>query len=170
MRHQRNLVHLRQRVEARPGRAVTLGLEAQTVHTGIHFKKHAVRQLRLVRRQHVDLLVAMHDVPQAKPRTQLQIARIKAAFQQKNRPAPVQCPQALRFGQIQQRKAVGAAQAVKCALYAVPVGVGLDDGPDLGVGRCSTHTRQVVNQGCGMNGGKNRAGHDKLTEWRVGFF
>ena len=161
MRHQRNLFNLRQGVQARPGGAVALGRKAQAVHAGVHLEKHAVRQLGLVRRQHVDLLVAVDGVPQAQARAQLQVARLKAAFQQQNRPAPVERAQALRLGQVQQRKAVGAAQAFKGPFNAMAVGIGLDDGPDPRVRCGGARAREVVGERCGVNGGKNGTWHGK---------
>ena len=85
--------------------------EAQPVHARVHLQEHAVRHLRLVRGQHVDLLVAVHGVPQAQARAQLQVARLEHAFQQQDGAAPAQRAHPLGLGQVQQREAVGAAQA-----------------------------------------------------------
>jgi hypothetical protein len=52
-------------------------------------------------------------VPQVQARAQLQVARLEHAFEQQDRPAPAQRAHALGLGQVQQRKAVGAAQAVE---------------------------------------------------------
>jgi hypothetical protein len=49
-------------------------------------------------------------VPQVQARAQLQVARLEHAFQQQDGAAPVQRAQALGLGQVEQRKAVGAAQ------------------------------------------------------------
>ena len=89
----------------------------------------------LVRGQPVDLLVAVHHVPQVQARAQLQVARLEAALEQQHRAAPAERAHALGLGQVEQREAVGAAQAVEDALDAVAVGVGLDHRPDPGVGR-----------------------------------
>ena len=67
MRHKGYFIHLRQGVQARPGTAVTPRREAQPVHARVHFQKHAVADMRLAGRQHVDLLFAMHRVPQIEP-------------------------------------------------------------------------------------------------------
>ena len=115
------------------------------------FKKHAVRLLRLVRRQPVDLLIAVNRVPQAQARTQLQIARVEAAFEQQNWPAPVERAQPLGFVQVEQRKAVGAAQRIENPLDAMAVGVRLDDGPDPRVRRGGANTRQIVTDGGAVN-------------------
>jgi hypothetical protein len=56
---------------------------------------------------------AVHRVPQVQARAQLQVARLEAAFQQQDRPAPAQRAHAFGLGQVEQRKAVGAAQPVK---------------------------------------------------------
>ena len=162
MLHQRNLFDLRQGVEANPGGTKALGHKAKAVHSGVHLEKHAVRQLRLVGGQPVDLLVAMDRVPQAQPGTQLQVARVKAAFEQQDRTTPVQRAQALRLGQIKQCKAVGAAQGVKDSLNAVAISIGLDDSPDACIRRGSADTRQVMAEGGGVNGRKNGTWHGAM--------
>ncbi len=65
----------------------------------------------LVRRQPVDLRLVVHRVPQVQARAQLEVARLEAAFEQQHRAAPAQRAHALGFGEVEQRKAVGAAQA-----------------------------------------------------------
>ena len=121
----------------------------------------------LVDGQHVDLLVAVDRVPQAQARAQLQVARVKTALQQQDGAAPVERAQALRLGQVQQRETVGAAQCVKDAFDAVAVGVGLDDGPDLGVGRGGAGAGEVVRERGSVDGGKNGAWHgaEKVLVW-----
>ena len=151
--HERNLVHLRQRIEPGPRGAVALGREAQAVHARIHLEEHPVRHLGLVRGQHVDLLVAMHRMPQAQARAQLQVARLEHAFEQQDGPAPAQVAHALGLGQVQQRKTVGAAQALEHPLDAVAIGIGLDHRPHLGVRHRLAHAREVVVQGRGVDGG-----------------
>ena len=159
MRHQRNFVNLGQCAEPGPGVAVTLGHKAQAVHTRVHFQKNAVRHLRFMGSQHVDLFVAMHHMPQPQAGAQLQVTRFKTAFQQQDGAAPVQRTQALCFGQVQQRKAVSTAQTIKRPLDAVAIGVGLDDGPHAGIRSGCADAGQVVGQ-CGrVDGGKNRARH-----------
>jgi hypothetical protein len=118
------------------------------------------RHLRLVGREHLDLLVAMHGVPQPEARTQLQVAGFEHAFQQQDGAAPAQCPHPLGLVQVQQGEAVGAAHSVVGARYAVAVGIGLDDGPDLGVRGRGAQARQVVAQGFEVDGGQDRAGHE----------
>ena len=119
-----------------------------------------MRQLGLVRRQHVDLLAAVNGVPQVQSRAQLQIARLKAAFEQQDRPAPAQGAHTLGLGQVEQGKAVGGAQGLKHPLDAMTVGVGLDHRPDLGITGEVTHARQVVAQVRSVDGGQNGAGHE----------
>jgi hypothetical protein len=142
-------------------RAQALGRKPEAVHARVHLEEHAVRHLRLVGGQHVDLLVAMHCVPQAQARAQLQVPRLEHAFEQKDGPAPAQVAHALGLGQVQERKAVGAAQAFVCALDAMAVRIGLDHGPDLGVGRRLPDAIQVVVQGGGVDGGGDGTGHGK---------
>jgi hypothetical protein len=163
VRHQRNFIDLRQRVQARPGGAVALGGKPEPVHARVHLEEHAVRQLRLVGGQHVDLLVAMNGVPQAQARTQLEVARIKTALQQQDGPAPVQRAQALGLGQVQQGKAVSAAQGIKDALNAMAVGIGLDDRPDLGVRRGGAGAGQVVSERFGVDGGEYGTWHGAMS-------
>src|SRR5436853_489585 len=83
----------------------------------------------------VDLLVAMHRVPQAQARTQLQVARLEHAFEQEDGTAPAQRAHAFGLLQVQQREAVGAADRFEHAVDAVAIGIGLDDGPYLRVAR-----------------------------------
>ena len=159
MRHERDFVYLGQGVEARPGGAVVLGAKAQAVHAGVHFQKNALRHIGLVGREHVDLRLVVHRVPQVQARAPFQVAQLKRAFKQQNRPAPAQGAQALGLVQVEQRKSVGAAQAFKCALNAVAIGVGLDHGPGAGIRGAGTRALQVVAQGLGMDGGLDRTGH-----------
>ena len=56
-----------------------------------------------------------------------------------------------------------AAQAFIGALDAVPVGVGLDHGPDFGIGHGALHALEVVLQGSGVDVGLDRAWHGGLT-------
>ena len=122
-----------------------------------------MRHLRLVGGQPVDLLVAVHRVPQAQARAQLQVARLEHAFEQQDGAAPAQGAHALGLGQVQQGKAIGRAQAFKHPLNAVPVGVGLDHGPDFGIGHGALHALEVVLQGSGVDVGLDRAWHGGLT-------
>ena len=112
-----------------------------------------------MRRQHVNLLVAMHRVPQLQARAQLQVTRLKHAFEQQDGPAPTQVAHALGFIQIQQGKTVGAAQARVRALNAVAVGVGFDHSPHLGLRHRGAVAVQVVLQCSRVDGGENRARH-----------
>ena len=66
----------------------------------------------------------------------------------------------LGLGQIQQGKAVGSPHGLKHPLNAVPVGIGLDHGPGLGVGRGLAGSRQVVAQSGGVDSDLNRTGHE----------
>jgi len=102
VRHQRDFINLWQRVQPRPGGPETLGGEAQPVHARVHFQENAVRHMGFVRRQHVDLLVAMHGVPQLQPRAKFQVACFKHAFQQQNRAASAQGAHTLGFVEVQQ--------------------------------------------------------------------
>jgi hypothetical protein len=58
--------------------------------------------------QHVDLLIAMHGMPQIQPRTQLQIALLKNTFEQQDRATPAQIAHPLASCQVQQGKAIRA--------------------------------------------------------------
>jgi hypothetical protein len=169
MRHERDFLHLRQGVQARPGGAVALGREAQAVHARVHLEEHAVRHLRLVGSQPVDLGVAVHGVPQAQARAQFQVARLEHAFKQQDGAAPAQVADALGLLQVQQGKAVGGAKGLEHPLDAVPVGIGLDHGPDACVGSGLLRARQVVLQCSGVDGGKNGTGHGgqvRAGEWK----
>ena len=72
---------------------------------------------------------------QFQPRTQLQVTGVKNAFEQQNRATPAQGTDTLGFVEVQQGKAVGAAQGLKHPLDAVAVGVGLDHRPGFGIRR-----------------------------------
>ena len=159
VRHERNLIHLGQGVQARPGRAKALRRKAQPVHAGVHFEEDPVRLVRLVQRQHVDLFVAMHRVPQVQPRAQLQVARLKSAFEQQYGAAPAQGAHALGFAQVQQGKAIGPTQTFKHPLDAMAIRIRLDHGPGLGIGCGLPGTAQVMAQGCGVDAGLDGAGH-----------
>ena len=123
----------------------------------------------LVAGQHVDLLIGVHGVPQAQARTQLQVARGKNAFEQQDRAAPAQVAHALRLIEVEQRKSVGCAQGRVDARNAVPVGIGLDNGPYLCIACCTPAALQVVVQGCGINDGFDRAWHGKRHRLKMVF-
>ena len=69
--------------------------------------------MRLMQRQHVNLLITVHGMPQVQPGAKLQVARLKNTLQQQNRSAPTQRTNPGGLGQIEQCKAIGAAQALK---------------------------------------------------------
>jgi hypothetical protein len=155
-----------QRVQPGPGRAEALGREAQAVHAGVHLQEHALRLERLVGGEHVDLLVAVHAVPQVQARAQFQVARVEHAFQQQHRAAPAQGAHALGLGQVEQREAVGTAQTLIDPLDAMAIGVGLDHRPDAGIEGRAAHALEVVAQGAGVHGGENGARHGTVLGWR----
>jgi hypothetical protein len=159
VRHQRDLVDLRQGIQARPRGAEGVGAEAEPVHAAVQLQEHPLRGLGLVRCEPVDLLLAVHGVPQAQARAQLEVACFEAAFEQQHRTAPAEGADALGFIEVEQRKAVGAAQAVEGTFDAVAVGVGLDDGPHPCVGRVFAGQPQVVREGAGVDQRFDRAGH-----------
>ncbi len=125
-----------------------------------------MRHLRFVRGQPVDLRIAVHGMPQAQARAQLQVARLEHALQQQDRAAPAESAHALGLGQVQQSETVGGAQAFEHALDAVAVGVGLDHRPHARIGRGTARALQVVVHGCGVDGRKNGARHGGVsTDW-----
>ena len=63
------------------------------------------------------------------------------------------------FGQVEQRKTVGAVQAGEGAFDAVAVGVGLDHRPHTGIWRRGAGTRQVGSQRGGVDQGFDGARH-----------
>ena len=166
MRDQRDLVDLRQRIEPDPGRSQGRRREAEPVHARIHLEEDAVRLVRLVRGQPVDLLLAVHHMPEVQARAGLEVARLEAAFEQQDRAAPVERAQPLGLGQVEQREAVGGAQRRKDALDAMPVGIGLDHGPQPGVGRGAPQSFEVVAQGRQVDGGEYRTRHGVILARR----
>ncbi|MDH6592283.1 hypothetical protein M2165_002172 [Variovorax sp. TBS-050B] len=169
VRHERDLVHLRQRVEPRPRRGEALGREAQAVHARIHLEEHALRLECLVRREHVDLLVAVHRVPEVEARAEFEVARLEHAFEQQHRPAPAQRPHALGLVQVQQREAVGAAQPFVDPLDAMAIGIALDHGPDAGIDSRAPRAIEVVAERSGVHGGENGARHGESRVMKSGF-
>ena len=124
-----------------------------------------MRHLGLVRGQPVDLGIAVHGVPQAQARAQLQIARLEHALQQQDRAAPVQGAQALGLGDLQHGKAIGRTQALEGMLHPMAIGIRLGHAQQLGVRRGAAHLFQVVAQGLGVDGGENGARHgEKFPE------
>ena len=161
VRHERNLVNLRQRAQPCPGGAKSVGLEAQPVHATVHLEEHALRQLRFVGGQHVDLFIAMNDMPQTQARAQLEVARFKNTLEQQDRPAPVHCAQALRLVEIEQCKAICRPQALEYPFNAMAISVGFDHSPNTRIAGGHLQCLQVVAQRLGMNSCKNRTGHVK---------
>ena len=163
VRHQRHLLHLRQRIDPHPGGAVALRCETKSVHAGIHFQENPVRRVRLVRRQQIDLLFAVHRVPQIQSRAQLQVTRVECAFEQQHRAAPAQFAHPFGLAEVEQCEAVGRLQRFEHPLDPVPVGVGLDHRPDPGIGRCAFGPRQILAQCVCVNGGVNGTRHGGLS-------
>ena len=86
-----------------------------------------MRLVRLVRGQHVNLLVAVHRVPQAQARAQFQIARLGHAFEQQDRILDAAVTQFDRLAEARHREPVGhAGQRPGHLQGAVPVSIGLD--------------------------------------------
>ena len=168
MRHQRDLIDLRQGIEPGPGPPERGGREAQPVHAAVEFEKHPVRRLSLVPAEPVDLGLVVDHMPKVQPRTQLQIARLEHPFEQQDRAAPIQRAQQAGLGQVEQGKAVGAAQAGKGMGDAVAIGIGLDHRPQPGVRGVGARLSQVVRQGVGVDQGFDRAGHGWSLQWGVG--
>mmetsp|Transcript_16038 Transcript_16038/g.30226 ORF Transcript_16038/g.30226 Transcript_16038/m.30226 type:complete len:250 (+) Transcript_16038:151-900(+) len=167
VRHQPDLVDLGQGLQPGIGRAEGGRPEAEPVHARVQLQEHPVRLVGLVHGQPVDLLLAMHRVPELEPRAQLQVARLEHALQQQDGAAPVQRAQPLGLGQVQQREAICRPQAGVGALDAVAVGIGLDDGPDTGIGRLRAGTAEVVGQGVGVDQGFDGARHDAILRDRA---
>jgi hypothetical protein len=111
VRHQRDLVDLRQRVQPRPGGAEALGREAQAVHARVHLQEHAVRLAASCARP--ACRSARRNARRATgPGASTAPGRaLEHAFQQQDGAAPAQGAHALGLGQVEQREAVGAAQA-----------------------------------------------------------
>ena len=95
VRHDRNFIDLRQRIQTCPSRSKCLWGKPQSVHTRIYFEEYAMALVCFVNGQHVDLGFTMNDVPQIKSRAQLQIACFKNTLKQKNGTAPAQLPNTL---------------------------------------------------------------------------
>ncbi len=149
VRHQRDLVDLRQARQAHPGRAEARAGEAQPVHARVELDKDMMRPGGLVGGEPVDLLVAVHHVPEVEPRAGLEVARLEAAFEQEDRAAPAERTDPFGLGQVEQCESVGTLQARVGALDAMPVGVGLDHRPDLGIGGAFAGAPQVVGKASG---------------------
>ena len=94
-------------------------------------------------------------MPQIQTRTQLQVTLLKNTFEQQDGATPAQVAQRFGLVQIQKRKTVSTAQAFERAGNAVTVGIGLDHGPDPGIGSGSARAAQVVAQGLGVDGGND---------------
>jgi hypothetical protein len=157
--HQRDLAHLRQCVQARPGGAEFSRAKAQAVHAAVQLQEHALRLMCLVRCQPIDLGLAVHRVPQVQARTKLQVARVESPFKQQDRPAPAESAQPFGLGQVEQSEAVGAAQPREGMLDAMAIGVGLDHRPDARIGRRLPRALQVVRQRIGVDQGFDRSRH-----------
>ena len=164
VRHVRHLLDLRQRVQSRPGRTVGVEPETESVHAGVQLQEHPMRLLRLVGGQPVDLLGAVHDVPQTEARAGLEVTRLEAALEQQHRAAPAERTDALRLVEVEQGKTVRPLQAGKGTLDAVAVGVGLDDGPDPRIRRLLAGTPQVVRECVRVDQGFDGTGHGGRCE------
>ena len=147
MRHQRDLADALAGARPLPRRPEALRRIAEPVHAAIHFQLNIDRLRQARHFQHAQLLVRMQRRAQAVAVDHVDIGRTEKAFQQQNRPGPAQFTQLHRFFEVEQSKAVGCAQTGKGTGEAVPIGIGLDDGPDF--------------RSSGRNGGRQRG------YWRV---
>ena len=163
MGHEGNLIHLRQGIQACPGRAKTLGCKTQSVHAAVHFQKHTLRHLCFVAAQHVDLRLGVHHMPKIQTGTQLQVALLKRAFQQQNGAAPIQLTQGLRLGQVEHCKTVGGPQPGVGPLNAMAISPRFDHRPDPRIRRSLLQASQVVAQSMGVNQGMNRTWHGVIV-------
>ena len=118
-----------------------------------------MRHMGLVGGEPVDLRLVVNRVPQVEARAQLEIARLETAFEQQDRAAPAERTDAFGLVQVEQREAVGAFEPGIGALDAVAVGIGLDDRPDLRVGRCGADADEVVRERSDVDKGFDRARH-----------
>ncbi len=121
-----------------------------------------MRRVGLVLGEPVDLLLAVHRVPQVQPRAQLEVALLEAAFQHQDRPAPAERADALRLVEIEQREAVRSSETIERPFYSVPVGIGLDDGPDARIRSGFAGSSDVVREGVDVDQGFDGTGHARI--------
>jgi hypothetical protein len=153
MRHVGDLAHGRALLQALPRGAILSWREAQPVHARVHLEIDAVGAGFAPCRQPVELGSVVHHVPEVEALAKLQVIGAEAAFQQQNRPTPAQGAQGFGFSQVEQGEAVGRAQRRESALDAMPIGMGLDHRPHLGLRRGQPCAGQIVGQCLGVDGG-----------------
>ena len=88
-----------------------------------------MRHLGFVDGQRVDLLVAMHHMPQAQAGAEFQIALLEGTFQQQDGAAPAQVAHALASARSSRAKPSAARRGIEHALNAVAVGIGFRPPP-----------------------------------------
>ena len=118
-------------------------LESEAVHPGIDLDEHFERAGQTCRLQHAHLLVVVHDNGKTARRDLRQLAGAKKTFEQQNSARIVMLAQRDRRVELEQREAVGIGQRGQHAHQAVPVGVGFDDGQNLGAWRTFARNAEI---------------------------
>ncbi len=167
VRHQRDRLDLRQRVEAQPRGAVggRAAKPSRFMPLFIFRKTRCGRSVLSAASQSIWRRV-VDDVPEVQARARLEVARVEAAFEQQDRAAPAELAQQLGLGDVEQREAVGALQRREDVGDAVAVGVGLDDRPDARAGRGAARDLEIGGEGVAMDQRFDRPRHGRNSASR----
>ncbi len=144
-----------------------LRLEAQTVHTAVHFEIDIQRGMQLRILNGLDLPVTVHAGRQTILIQQRQILRMEEPFQQQDWSLPAALAQQDGLFQIEQGKTIGGAKRTPDTVDTMTVGVGFHHRPDTRTRRSTANNLQVILQRLQIQLGQNRTGHDNSLIMRA---
>ena len=139
-----------------------LGRKAQAVHARIDLDVHFEALVR-ARFEHFDLTARVHDGLDADRFELRDLFDLKKTFEHQDTLFPARVPRPARFGHFDQRKTVGLGKARDGVFKPVPVGIGLDDGPQSAAVCGPAQPFKVVPHGFDIDGCADGSGHFLLV-------
>ena len=134
-------------------------LEAKAVHAGVRLDVDAERRARWRRLEHLHLRLVVNDDGEFQLPAGGNVRWRKEAFEHQQRPAPPGLADTSGFLEVDQRNAIGGAEALHSAFYAMAVGVGLDHSPESTTGRSAAGHFEIVAHRGEVNARVDRTGH-----------
>ena len=162
VRHQHDVLDLRQRVEPQPRGAIRVGGETEAVHAAVELEENALRPVGLVRGQPIDLRRMVDRVPELQARAGVEVAWREAAFEQQHRAAPAERANPFCLLDVEQGEAVGPLQCGVDIADTVAIRVRLDDSPHLRAGCGAPGGGQVGGEGIEVDERFDRPWHARI--------
>lgn len=147
------------------GRTIFVRLETQAMHAAIELDEGIQRMRNLRSLEHLKLLGRVYRRADAVMIKHRKICGLEKTLKQQQRPVPAELATAHGLVEVEHRQPIRIRETLHGLLDTMPIGMGLDDGPDQGppTPRTAPHmpgdSGQVVGQGGHMNGCQDRARH-----------